>query len=298
LGGFLLGGCQLKPQAQTNQQNTANQQQTQQTAEENQQNTGNQQQVQQVQAPDQQAMAGNEEVDITADDIPMPVLLTTKIENPNLLQNVDKLQGDPNAVIVYMDPNCKSQPVCDTRSIQQALNFLGLSGVKVVYKDLPKDIDVYVPAIVIPGKFLQKSIDNPQVAQIVNNPQFFKKVGDYYITVVGNWENGKENLCNDGQDNDGDGKIDAQDPDCNQYFAVLYKNKDPQVEQLLNAYKDRLYGFVVTGIDANSELGKKVIDAIINAYKNKSFYQGQNTILQLQNCKYKYAILSKPIVKV
>ncbi len=284
---LFLWGCQLTPK------NSEQSQQEKQTQVKNQQIVKNEKN--QIISNQNQ---GTNSWDITESDIPMPVLLTTKIEQPNILKNVDQLKWEPNKVVIYLDPNCNWQSVCAKNDIEQALKFLGITGVQVIYKNLPKNVDVYVPAIVIPSAIVKKIVNNPQIAQIINNPHYFRKVGDYYITVIGNWENGKENLCNDWKDNDGDGKIDVQDPDCNQYFAVLYKQKNLQVEQLLNAYKSRLYGFVITGIDVNSELWKKIVDAIIKAYKNKSFYQNQNTILQLQDCKYKYAILQKPIVKV
>ena len=217
--------------------------------------------------------------------------------------NIDKIDyWKYKKVTIFLDKNCITQPVCMTGRLYNALSSLWIDKSKIEISYLNSELKVNVPLVYISDN-VAKSLTG--AAQQVLS-MYFKKVKNWYVSVLWNWINWEENLCNDEKDNDNDWKVDDNDPDCNKYFAVLYDKSEinirwqkVKISDFVNNYKYNLYGYVVTWINVNTPLGRKIKDAIDEAIKNDMFTWTNKNMVILKNIdKYKIAIFQAPIIKI
>jgi len=107
----------------------------------------------------------------------MPVILTDVLKpDQDLYKNLDKILPKTNKkVVVYISDQCQQTPICNKQMLLQKLSMLNISSGDVVFENVNKDVDVYLPAIFIPKGIAEKiSKSNPQIQQVLT--MYFKKI--------------------------------------------------------------------------------------------------------------------------
>jgi len=97
-------------------------------------------------------------------------------------------------------------------------------------------------------------------------------------------------LCNDGKDNNGDGKIDAQDPSCYK-MTVLTSSKCKKQYCNTNTLKKMFMWYNVNVVDYNTDAGKKLYNELVK----KNWSQTLPTFLF--NKKHAYVNQMKQFIK-
>ena len=179
--------------------------------------------------------------------------------------------------LVY-DPKC-NLPVCNVDQIKTQLAIFGLSWeIKEIdvssNKDLVKfvtDNNITLPALFISDNVLNK-LSNPNISAIIS--QNWYKVKNWSILSMFLWEYWKENICDDGIDNDWDGNIDVKDSDCKKAI-VLYDSKCTDAmcdaDQLVKWLKWSIFviWYYIDKKDYQTEEWKKIFDNYISTLNYK-----------------------------
>lgn len=208
------------------------------------------------------------------DNLPI-ILIKDEIDiDPFSWLNV--LKWEKEKIIIYKDKNCDIE-FCKEETIINILSWLKLDTNKIEFRETQQE-PVYTPAIVIDSKIINSLTWEDK--DLINF--YFKKVDNFYYWILWNWLNKWENKCNDWIDNNQDWKIDNNDPNC-KLIWIIYDN-----DEELKRFKDTILGFYIEWYKfENSKDILEKIYANINNIKN-------NIEIELSNCKYKKAILSKP----
>ena len=264
----------ISTQQTNNQQQANNQQQTN-----NQKQTNNTQQTSNTQQANNTQQVSNQQV---------------KTEIANSL--------DKNDIAVYIDKNCEKawlQQCQPSIWRQQLFALLKWNNFKIYYiwKDLVskiKEVSPTSPVMSIPASKL--SLFWPQWALIKQQAKLID--GFYYIPLFG-WIVWEENLCNDGKDNNGDWKIDTQDPSCYK-MTVLTSNKCTEQYCDEGKLKNIFMGYNINILDIHSDEWKQVYeklkknDGVVNLpvflFNDKKWYMDKMAQLikpTKQPCKFK-----------
>jgi hypothetical protein len=173
-------------------------------------------------------------------------------------------------VTIYIDKNCENAqiPQCNPKTWQLQLWQLVGTGLEIKYitKDnieQIKKLSPTTPVLAIPESKL--SLFGQQATSI--KTQAKNENGVYYLPVF-SWVAGEENLCNDGKDNNGDGKVDAQDPSC---YKMTILTSDKCKEQYCNPMMlwQMFMGYAVKVLDIHTDEGKKLYDELKNVNKEQ-----------------------------
>jgi len=181
--------------------------------------------------------------------------------------NIPSISLKPDVVTLYIDKNCEDAkiPQCQSELWKKQFDQL-LKGApyKVEYindkniDDIKKVASV-TPVLAIPAKDL--SYFGPDANEIKKVAKF---ANDTYFTPISayGWIPGEENLCNDGKDNNGDGKIDAQDPTCFKMDVLSSSNcKDQYCNP--DALKNMFMGYNINIVDYETDEGKKLYNELV-----------------------------------
>jgi len=173
---------------------------------------------------------------------------------------------DTSNITLYIDKNCENAWVqqCNPNIWKQQFGKLLWAGNKlnVVYLNEAvsaklKTIVPTTPVLSIPKD--KVSLFGQAAAQITAQWKLNNWV--YYVPLYG-WIAWEENLCNDGKDNNGDGKIDAQDPSCYK-MTVLTSSKCKEQYCSEQSYKNMFMWYNVNVVDYNTDEGKKLYDELV-----------------------------------
>ena len=197
-------------------------------------------------------------------------------------------------ITLYIDKNCEQAGIQQCNPNIWKAQFAQILGsgnkldIEYINKTTAKklrDIVGVSPVLVIPADKL--SLFGPQAQAIKASA---KQVdGNYYVPLYG-WIPGEENLCNDGKDNNHDGKIDAQDPSCYKMVALTSKKcTKPFCSD--QALKNMFMGYAINIVDYSSTTGKKLYDDLVKV--NGSQYLPTF----LFNKKHKYVDQMKQFIK-
>jgi len=231
--------------------------------------------------------------------------MQSKNENKTQAQTQVQQATWENAVVIYIDKNCETAgiPQCNWATWKQQLSQVLGNKVKIETRYMTKDqLEKFKnmlgasPVMEIPEKDL--SLFGPQAQMIQQSGK--KENGKYYVPLFG-WIPGEENLCNDGKDNNGDGKVDAQDPSCYKMVALTSsKCTDPYCAP--EALKNMFMGYYMDVVDYNSTTGKNIYEKLVKIngqqylptflFNKKHQYmdQMQQFIKELTGCQYKYQL--------
>ena len=205
-------------------------------------------------------------------------------------------------VTLFIDKNCETSkiPQCQSAAWEQQLGQLLWSwnfNIEYINKKniwTIKKINLTTPLLAIPESklslFWQQANGIKQWSKLLN--------WVYYLPLF-SWIPGEENLCNDGKDNNGDGKIDAQDPTCYK-MTVLTSSKCTEQYCNTQVLKNMFMGYAINILDINTDEWKQIYeklkknDGIVNLpvflFNNEKGYMDQikNLIKDTkQPCKFK-----------
>ena len=230
---------------------------------------------------------------------------TTQTKNAQTTQTKQTNTNKNAEITLYIDKNCEQAGIqqCNPNiwkaQFSQILgsgNKLDIEYINETTAKKLRDLVGVSPVLVIPADKL--SVFGPQAQAIKANA---KQVdGSYYVPLYG-WIPGEENLCNDGKDNNHDGKIDAQDPTCYEMVALTSKKcTKPYCSD--QALKNMFMGYAVKVIDYNTAAGKALYDKLVKLNgtqylptflfnkKHKYVENMKQFIKELTGLKYKYQI--------
>ena len=198
-------------------------------------------------------------------------LLTTTVilggcnqSNKTETKKAENVSLSTSGITIYIDKNCENA------GIQQCNPQIWKQQFAQILKNKPLNIE-YInkadaekfrklvwtsPVLVVPTKDV--SLFGPQAQAIEQTAK--QENGNYYVPLY-SWIPGEENLCNDGKDNNGDGKVDAQDPTCYKMVALTSDKCDkpfcnPQ------ALKNMFMGYSVNVVNYNSTTWKVLYDQL------------------------------------
>ena len=223
----------------------------------------------------------------------------------NLNTNNNKWWFNVKNITVYVDKNCEDSniPQCKTQNIKKwfAQNLSGTQ-VDVLYTDdkINKEINKVketTPLLIIPENKLSKFWAEAEWIK----KQAKKEWNNYLIPLYG-WIAGEENLCNDGKDNNKDGRVDAKDPTCFK-MDVLSSSKCKKQYCNPQLFKNIFIWYSINIIDVNTQEWKQIYDKLkqlngqqylptflFNKQKNYIDKMKQFVKEHKENCKYKYQI--------
>ena len=219
--------------------------------------------------------------------------------------NTGNVSTGSGLVVIYIDKNCETAgiPQCNGNTWKQQLSAVLGNKAKVETRYMNKEQAEKFrkmlwasPVMVIP----QKDIDlfGPQAQAIKQTAK--QENGKYYVPLFG-WIPGEENLCNDGKDNNNDGKVDAQDPSCYKMVA-LTSSKCTEPYCAPEALKNMFMGYTINVVDYSSTTWKALYEKLqkINQtqylptflFNNEHEYlsQMQQFVKTLTGFDYKYQI--------
>ncbi len=231
---------------------------------------------------------------------------TTQAQNTQAQANTSTSASTSGTVIeIYIDKNCEAAniPQCNPNTWKQQMSMMLGNKAKVETKYMDKAMEEKFknmlgasPVMVIPQSAI--SLFGPQAAQIKQMAKI--ENGKYYIPLFG-WIPGEENLCNDGKDNNGDGKVDSQDPTCYKMVALTSsKCKDPYCNPA--TLKNMFFGYYINVVDEASSTWKALYQKLVKLNwtqylptflfnkKHKYLDNMKQFIKELNGCKYKYQI--------
>lgn len=135
--------------------------------------------------------------------------------------------------LIYTDSSCSLQ-MCDENMIERAFsqmkldskdfNFVDVNWNEQLINALAEKWLNSLPLV----KFGDKKVTDSNIQRYIQ-----KIDGDEYM-ILGAWQAGKENICDDWKDNDWDGKVDIEDSDCNKVKIL----KDDRCTSQDNQYCD------------------------------------------------------------
>ncbi|MCD6216059.1 MAG: hypothetical protein J7J92_03230 [Candidatus Aenigmarchaeota archaeon] len=138
---------------------------------------------------------------------------------------------------VVTSDKCNS---CDSSQIVEAVKRL-FSGIKVntiSYENGGKAIVDKMGIKMLPAYIFSADVKNEGNFSLVEKT-LEEKNGEYYIipdAVGSSFDPLHESECSDGEDDDNDGKIDCNDPDCSTSFKCVEKRETPEVDLFVMAY--------------------------------------------------------------
>lgn len=176
--------------------------------------------------------------------------------------------------ILYVDEACDMEQ-CDMDYVKEIVEWQLLAGQTVDIKEVNITDEIW-------DIFSKNMSGSPILAFdaitvndiMASNPgieSYIKVIGDKAFLMLGNWWYKAENLCSDGIDNNGDGKVDLEDSTCTK-ITILYDSRCDEGElcdtdyliENLNAQTFDL-GFWVDSIDYTTDEWK----ALYNLYGGK-----------------------------
>lgn len=174
-------------------------------------------------------------------------------------------------IIIYVDKNCEdsNMQACERGSLNSMIETISDNKddfeIKYSTKEENKkltEIAWWMPVIVIP----ESKLSSLKVEKEVREQA--KKVWDTYYQAVfvrAWWE---ENLCNDGKDNNGDWKIDAEDETCMPAVAISSKKCETQYCQEASLQNTFLW-YHVKVLQYNEGEWKKMYDKLAKDWIDK-----------------------------
>ena len=180
--------------------------------------------------------------------------------------NTSSSNLDTTNITLYIDKNCEKAWVqqCNPMIWKQQFGKLLGSGnnLNVIYTNEGittslKKIVPTTPVLSIPKD--KVSLFGQAAAQITAQWKLNNWV--YYVPLYG-WVAGEENLCNDGKDNNGDGKIDAQDPSCYK-MTVLTSSKCKAQYCSKQTLKNMFMWYNVNIVDYDTPTGKNLYNELV-----------------------------------
>lgn len=175
----------------------------------------------------------------------------------NKLINIDK-------ITLYIDKNCETAWIqqCNPSLWKQqfwqilwaswlAINYFNEANTNAIKSIVPTS-----PVLVIPSDKLSKFWPQAQgIKQQAKNVNW-----NYYLPLY-SWIPAEENLCNDGKDNNNDGKIDAKDPTC---FSMTVLTSSSCKEQYCNetVLKNMLMWYNLKFVDYNTKEWKDLYNKL------------------------------------
>ena len=131
-------------------------------------------------------------------------------------------------LIVLSDERCKE---CDVSRVVGQLESL-FPGLKVEYKDYMdadgKKLFEETGVEFLPALLFDESVE--QGEGYSNVQRYLFPAGDYKSLSIGSSFDPKKEICDTGEDDDGDGLVDCDDPDCEGEFLCMEKKEVPEVE--------------------------------------------------------------------
>ena len=208
-------------------------------------------------------------------------------------------------ITIFIDKNCENAQIPQCQADvwkQQFAQLLSWTKYNIEYIsddniNSLKKVSPTTPVMAIPESEL--SVFGQQAWAIKQQAKLVNWV--YYIPLFG-WIAWEENLCNDGKDNNGDGKADAQDPTC---FKMDVLSSANCKEQYCNpeGLKNMFMWYTVNIIDYNTEDGKNLYEKLLKInwkqylptflFNEKKVYMDQMKDLikeHKEGCKYKYQL--------
>ena len=210
-----------------------------------------------------------------------------------------------NAVIIYIDKNCETAgiPQCNWANWKQQLSQVLWNKAKIETRYMTKEqLEKFKnmlwasPVMEIPENKL--NLFGPQAQMIQQSGK--KENGKYYVPLFW-WIPGEENLCNDGKDNNGDGKIDAQDSSCYKMVA-LTSSKCNQTYCASEVLKNMFMDYYIEVVDYDSTTGKNIYEKLVKIngqqylptflFNQKQQYidQMKQFVKELTGLDYKYQL--------